>query len=216
METEEKLSYGMDSLSDELNFSNNLTEERTIMVYHPHAISFTEYITSRGSSVIIISEIIEPTNIEFSTKFRSSVDVSRLVSCGDLVCKINNKYIEPNTSFYRFENILNSEFKRGGTNKPVSITIIKRSSLPKYGKLNKATTVLNALKWKSEQEERYSHPRNKLKRTLDSIYIQLFIFILIIIDLTIFTISEITNNNNNDVLWKRNILIITFVILLIY
>lgn len=129
--------------------NNELMEERTIMVYHPHAISFQEHKTDDGS-VITVLEIIEPTNIELVTKFRSSVDLTRLISKGDMVCKINDEYIQPNTSFDAFQSLLDEEFKKA-KNQPVSITILK-TSYKKHGKLKHAATVRNALKWKAEQE----------------------------------------------------------------
>ena len=62
---------------------------------------------------------------------------------------------------------------------------------------------------------RYRDPRNVLKRRLDSIYVQLFIFILIVTDLTIFAVGEATKNEDTES-WNESILIVTFVILGIY
>ena len=213
---------------------SELAEERTIMVYHPHALSFEEHKTFDGT-VITILEIIEPKNIEFSTKFRSSVDVSRLVSRGDLVCKVNEEYIEPNTRFADFEKFLDAEFKKA-KNKPVSITVLK-TSFKKHGKLRQAETVKNALKWKEEQEgiryaietyktyiipknyklhtARYKNPRNVLKRRLDSIYVQLLIFLLIMTDLSIFAVAEATKNDVTKE-WHHIIFLMTFAILGVY
>ena len=133
----------------DIHSNGELMEERTIMVYHPHAISFEEHKTHDGT-VITVLEIIEPTNLELVTKFRSSVDLSRLISKGDMVCKVNEQYIDPNTPFDQFQSILDAEFKKA-KNQPVSITVLK-TSYKKHGKLKNASTVRNALKWKAEQE----------------------------------------------------------------
>lgn len=157
-EAEEKGSTQMEHLNAKVDSSqisatpshnNELMEERTIMVYHPHAISFEELKTDNGT-VITVLEIVEPTNIELVTKFRSSVDLTRLISKGDLVCKINDRYIEPNTPYDQFQSLLDEEFKKA-KNQPVSITVLK-TSYKKSGKLRQAATVQNALKWKAEQE----------------------------------------------------------------
>ena len=129
--------------------SNELAEERTILVYHPHAVSFCALSTSEGA-MICVDEIVEPTNIEFSTKFRSSVDVSRMISSGDLVSKINDNEIEPNIPLPQFQQLLDDEFK-STKNKPVRISILK-TSYRKKGRLAEASTVKNALRWKAEQQ----------------------------------------------------------------
>eukprot|EP01083_Nonionella_stella_P207411 753498_1 len=59
------------------------------------------------------------------------------------------------------------------------------------GKLCEEITVQNAIKWKQEQESHYMDPRNRLKRALDSIYVQAFIFVLILTDLALFALSGV-------------------------
>lgn len=54
-----------------------------------------------------------------------------------------------------------------------------------------------------------------LKRRLDSLYVQMFIFVLIVTDLTIFAIGEATKDDTTQE-WQNTILIVTFVILGIY
>ena len=129
--------------------STEIAEERTIMVYHPHAVTFCELSTSEGP-IICVDQIVEPTNIEFSTKFRSSVDVSRMISNGDLVAKINDNEIDSNVTLSQFQQLLDDAFK-SAKNKPVRITVLK-TSYRKKGRLAEASTVKNALKWKEEQQ----------------------------------------------------------------
>ena len=54
-----------------------------------------------------------------------------------------------------------------------------------------------------------------MKRRLDSIYVQLFIFVLIITDLTIFAVGEATKDEDEDS-WNKAIQIPTFIILGVY
>lgn len=68
---------------------------------------------------------------------------------------------------------------------------------------------------KSRWTARYSDPRNAVKRWLDSIYVQLFIFLLIIADLTLFAIGA-TTNISSTAYWRKDIAVVTFVILGIY
>ena len=62
---------------------------------------------------------------------------------------------------------------------------------------------------------RYSDKRNAMKRCLDSIYVQIFIFCLIVGDLTLFAIGS-ASNVSSDPVWRRDIAVVTFVILGIY
>eukprot|EP01084_Bolivina_argentea_P229510 387340_1 len=141
---------------------SELLETRVFLITNPDAISFEECKTDDGT-IITVNEIIEPSNVTLpTTKYRSSIDISRLISRGDYVWKVNEQQIEPNHSLTDFQRILQDEYQKH-SNQPISISILKTSQ-KQHGSLASAPTIRNALKWKSDQEAKYVDPRNVLKR----------------------------------------------------
>ena len=70
-----------------------------------------------------------------------------------------------------------------------------------------AETIINAKKWKREQLELFQDHRMRMKRTLNSLRVQVPIFLLIILDLVLFVMKTID---------KDTLQILTFAILSIY
>eukprot|EP00485_Elphidium_margaritaceum_P019142 CAMPEP_0202728538 /NCGR_PEP_ID=MMETSP1385-20130828/185677_1 /ASSEMBLY_ACC=CAM_ASM_000861 /TAXON_ID=933848 /ORGANISM="Elphidium margaritaceum" /LENGTH=589 /DNA_ID=CAMNT_0049394789 /DNA_START=21 /DNA_END=1787 /DNA_ORIENTATION=+ len=179
-------------------------EEMTVMVHDRYAMTFVEH--GHAPTTIIVDAVLKPLSIEFNTKLRSSVDVGRLISHGATVRKVDGSDIADDICLSDFEALLDEHFKLSQT-KPVSVTVLK-CPRTEHGTLMHSTTVKNAMKWKREQYARYQSPRNALKRKLDSLYVQIFIFALILVDLTLFAMY--------DRMDSATLAIVTFTILGIY